>query len=83
MVITLRNVPEDVAFKLSGLAKKKNLSREQYIKDLLEQAALSEDLIRTQDRYENLVRDMAEVVSSLHACMEENNLILQRVVEKL
>lgn len=83
MTITVRNVPEDVAVKLSSLARKKNISREQYVRDLLEQTVLSENLIRTEDRYETLVRDMADVVSSFRECLEENNVILQRVYEKL
>ena len=83
MVITLRNVSPDIALKLSEMAKKKHMSREQYIKSLLCQVTLSEDMIKLEDRYENLVKDLAEVMLSINACMEENNIILEKVIEKL
>lgn len=83
MVITLRNVSPDIALKLSEMAKKKHMSREQYIKSLLCQVTLSEDMIKIEDRYENLVKDLAEVMLSINVCMEENNLILEKVIEKL
>lgn len=69
--------------KAEWISQKENLSREQYIMDLLEQDALSEDLIQTKDRYENLVRDMMDVMSSMNTYLEENNLILQKVMGKL
>ena len=59
------------------------MSREQYIKSLLCQVTLSEDMIKIEDRYENLVKDLAEVMLSINACMEENNIILEKVIEKL
>ena len=83
MVITLRNVSPDIALKLSEMAKKKHMSREQYIKSLLCQVTLSEDMIKIEDRYENLVKDLAEVMLSMNSCMEENNIILEKVIEKL
>lgn len=83
MVITLRNVSPDIALKLSEMAKKKHMSREQYIKSLLCQVTLSEDMIKIEDRYENLVKDLAEVMLSINVCMEENNIILEKVIEKL
>ncbi len=83
MVITLRNVSPDIALKLSEMAKKKHMSREQYIKSLLCQVTLSEDMIKIEDRYENLVKDLAEVMLSINSCMEENNIILEKVIEKL
>lgn len=54
------------------------MSREQYIKSLLCQVTLSEDMIKIEDRYENLVKDLAEVMLSINACMEENNIILEK-----
>lgn len=83
MVITLRNVSPDIALKLSEMARKKHMSREQYIKNLLFQITLSEDIVKIEDRYENLVKDLAEVMLSINACMEENNVILEKVIEKL
>lgn len=83
MVITLRNVSPEIALKLSEMAKKKHMSREQYIKSLLCQVTLSEDMIKIEDRYENLVKDLAEVMLSINVCMEENNIILEKVIEKL
>ena len=83
MVITLRNVSPDIALKLSEMAKRKHMSREQYIKSLLCQVTLSEDMIKIEDRYENLVKDLAEVMLSINSCMEENNIILEKVIEKL
>lgn len=83
MVITIRNVSPDVGLKLSHIAKKKKISREEYLRELLLQVTIEEDLKIVENKYENLVRDLADMIEVTNQQLEMNNMLLERVMSKL
>lgn len=53
--LRLRNVDAAALAKLAQVAEKKHLSRNEYIKRLIESAAFSSELQRIEEKYEELL----------------------------
>lgn len=76
MDVKIRNVSAEVVLKINEIARNKKISREELLRRYLKQLALEEDLSRTEDRYESLVRLLIDR-------LEENNQVMQEVVDKI
>ena len=72
--ILVRDLDPYVLQKLGEEAKKKNMSREAYVRVILTQTAMMPDLKAMDERYENLVK---EVVGRL----EYQNEVLEKAVD--
>ena len=72
-VITIRNLPLDVQAKLNDMARKKGLSREEFLRRQLNQIAIEEEVRNTEEKYQNLVYLMLE-----H--LEKNNKLMEDIV---
>ena len=73
MDIKIRNVPYHVVSRLDFYAKKKEISREQYLRNELETIAMSAEMRATEDRYENLIKKLLEIVEHNNEVLEKNN----------
>ena len=59
------------------------MSREEYLRELLLQVTIEEDLKIVENKYENLVRDLADMIEVTNQQLEMNNMLLERVMSKL
>lgn len=75
-VITIRNLPLDVEAKLTDMARRKGLSREEFLRRQLQQIAIGDEVRRTEEKYENLVHLILER-------LEENNRFMEDVVNTM
>lgn len=72
--IQVRNLPDEIIYKLDSMAKKKKMSREQFLRERLKAMTLEIELKSQEDRF-------AGIVDVLLERLEENNLVMQDAVE--
>ena len=81
MYIKIRNVPYHVVARLDFYAKKKEISREQYLRNELETIAMSAEMRATEDRYENWIKKLLEIVEHNNEVLEKNNYLMEEFME--
>lgn len=81
--IDVRNLPEDVALKLSDKAKRLGISREAYTRDILTMAANADILEETEEKYKTLVKEMINLSKEQGEIIERNTIMMQLLYEKL
>lgn len=74
--IQIRNVPDDVAFKLNEMAASKGLSREAFLRKYFKKLATETEILFTEDKFGNLVNVLLDR-------LEENNIIMEQCVQTM
>lgn len=74
--ISVRGLDDAAAKKLSSMAHKKHMSREAYLREQLETLAIAGEIKALENKYENLVRDIADVIM-------ENTNVLEQVMKEM
>ena len=59
--ISIRGIDGAAVVKLGEMARKKHMSRESYLRQQLEMLAMFGELKEIENKYENLVKDIAEI----------------------
>ena len=71
MDIYIRNIDPGIKIKLKENAKKKGISLNEYVKNILETAALSIEVTSLDDKYSNLTKELLSIytgiIISIHA----------------
>ena len=81
--ISIRGIDGAAVVKLGEMARKKHMSRESYLRQQLEMLAMFGELKEIENKYENLVKDMAEIIKltinkgSKDGIQEDMNVILK------
>ena len=60
--ISIRGIDGAAVVKLGEMARKKHMSRESYLRQQLEMLAMFGELKEIENKYENLVKDIAEII---------------------
>ena len=81
--ILIRNVDESVALRLNALAKKKNMSREAYIRDLFNSVSVSGELRELDFKYANLVELLSDQAKMLSDIIDRNTYVIEMVQERM
>lgn len=71
MEIKIRNVEPYAVQKIDELARKKNMSRNSYLKKQLEAIALIGEIRQVERRYESLVQSLVEVIKDNTTAYEQ------------
>ena len=69
--------------KIDETAKKKNLSREEYLRRYLTKISELEDVIQLDEKYANLVAVLSDRMEQANEIIEVNTMILEKVSQKL
>ena len=69
MEIKIRNIPEDQLLRIDYNAKKKGVSREEYLRQLIKETAEKDILVVKENQYR-------EVLDRLITAIEENNQLM-------
>ena len=77
--IIIRNLEPVVIQKIEELAKKKNLSREEYLRRYLTKLSELEEVIRLDEKYANLVAALSDRMEQANDIIEINTMLLQRI----
>ena len=81
--IKIRNLDPVILKKIDETAKKKNLSREEYLRRYLTKISELEDVIQLDEKYANLVAVLSDRMEHANEIIEVNTMILEKVSQKL
>ena len=81
--IKIRNLDPVILKKIDETAKKKNLSREEYLRRYLTKISELEDVIQLDEKYANLVAVLSDRMEQANEIIEVNTIILEKVIQKL
>lgn len=81
--IKIRNLDPVILKKIDETAKKKNLSREEYLRRYLTKISELEDVIQLDEKYANLVAALSDRMEQANEIIEVNTMILEKVSQKL
>ncbi len=81
--IKIRNLDPVILKKIDETAKKKNLSREEYLRRYLTKISELEDVIQLDEKYANLVAVLSDRMEQANEIIEVNTMILEKVSQKL
>lgn len=82
-VITIRNIDDGVSQSLVSMAKRKGLSREEFLRRQLESIAVSGEIKETEERYRNLVVMLMSKLQDMEDIIERNSVLMEDVMEVL
>lgn len=86
MDIYIRNIDPGIKIKLKENAKKKGISLNEYVKNILETAALSIEVTSLDDKYSNLTKELLSIYTSIieknTSVIAENNYILSKLIKE-
>lgn len=81
--IIIRNLEPVVLQKIDELAKKKKISREEYLRRYLTKVSELEDVVQLDEKYSNLISALSERMEQANDVIEINTMFLQRVEDYL
>lgn len=84
MDVCIRKVDPVAIKKIDELAKRKGISRNEYLKKHIEQMAITiiKDISETEDKYANLVETVVDRLEQANDIIQENSIMLKRVIEQ-
>lgn len=82
MDVCIRKVDPVAIKKIDELAKRKGISRNEYLKKHIEQIAIIKDISETEDKYANLVETVVDRLEQANDIIQENSIMLKRVIEQ-
>lgn len=77
--IIIRNLEPVVLQKIDELAKKKKISREEYLRRYLTKVSELEDVVQLDEKYSNLISVLSERMEQANDVIEINTMFLQRM----
>lgn len=83
MEIKIRGLDETVGLRLKELATKKKMSRESYLREVLNTLAVSGELMELDYKYANLVKTLADLNQMYTDIIDKNTYILEEVLDRL
>lgn len=75
--IQVRNIDEYTFNKLNEMAEKAGMTREGYLRKMLSNYALSEEIKRVEDKYTTLVKNLVEYIQMQGEIIEQNRFKLK------
>lgn len=86
MDIYIRNIDPGIKIKLKENAKKKGISLNEYVKNILETAALFIEVTSLDDKYSNLTKELLSIYTGIieknTSVIAENNYILSKLIKE-
>lgn len=83
MNISIRNIDPVAIKKIDELAKKKGISRNEYLKMYIQQIAIIKDINEMDNKYSNLVDAITDRLKQANDVIHENNMMMERMIDKL
>ena len=80
--LRLRNVDAAVLAKLEQIAEKKGLRRNDYIKQIIENAAYSSELLLLDEKYEALVAMVLQIIETNASEISRLTSLIERMADK-
>lgn len=79
--IKVRNLEKTTIQKLDSLAQAKGMTREAYLRAVLESLAISGEVAKVEDKYINLVRTLSEKMQYQTEIIEANTMAMNDILD--
>lgn len=79
MDIKIRNVDPVAIKKIDELAKKKGISRNEYLKNQISKIAVMKETKEVENRYSNLVNAVVDRLEQSNDVIRENSVLLEKI----
>ena len=79
--VKIRKIDQSVLMQLDELASKKGMSRESYLRSHIYSLVISQEIRAVEDKYENLVRLIADQAAYQNEVIERNNMLYEKLIE--
>ncbi len=80
MNISIRDVDPVALAKVDELAKKKGISRNEYLKKQIAKIAVIKDVEEIENKYYNLVNALADRLEQSNDIIQENSKVLEKII---
>lgn len=79
--IIIRNVDDDIIFRINEMARKKGISREEFLRNMLKTISLSGELKELDYKYANIVNLLVDQSNMLSDVIDRNTYVLETLYE--
>ena len=80
MNISIRDVDPVAIKKIDELAKKKGISRNEYLQIYIQQIAIVKDINEIEEKYTNLIDVLTDRLEQANDVIQENSLLIKRLI---
>ena len=81
--IQVRNLDEYTMMRISEMAKEAGMTKEGYLRKVLQNFALSGEVKAAEDKYSSLVESLSQYIEMQGDIIEQNMLLIREIKEKL
>lgn len=81
--VKVRGIEPSVLQKIDEQAAEKGLSRESYLRNVIRNLSVAGEIKAVEDKYENLVVALSEIIINQNEIIERNNYLYEEVMKKL
>lgn len=81
--IKVRNLDPVVVDKIDSLARRKGISREEYIRRYLASLSTMEDVVEVEDKYRRLIDVLVERLDFSDTIIESNTELLEEIKKRI
>lgn len=81
--IKIRKVSDSTILKIDELAKNKKVSREEYLRGVLEDVAAAPALSELDNKYASLVKVLSDEMKLMNDIIDKNNFLFEKIIEKI
>lgn len=81
--LLIRNIDEYTYLKISEFAEEAGMKRETYLRQILQNFAISGQVKAMEDKYTSLVNSLTEYIKMQGDIIEQNTILLNKIMEGL
>jgi hypothetical protein len=81
MEIKIRNIDESIAAQIDTQAKKLEISRQEYLKNVIDRLAISPKLIEAENTFNSIMKQALNVIDQNTYALNQNSQILENLIE--
>lgn len=82
MNISVRDIDPVAIKKIDELAKKKGISRNEYLKNQISKIAVMKETEEVEDKYSNLVNVIVDRLEQSNDVIRENSVLLEKIRQR-
>ena len=81
--IQIRNLDKKTVAAITEMARKRNLSREEFLRRTLIQLTQEQTVRETEEKYATLISKLEDVLQDNMKVIERNNFLFEDILEKI
>lgn len=79
----IRGIDQTKAERIDELAEKKGISREEYMRRVINDLSVSGELKELESKYESLVMLLGDQAQMMNDVIEKNSYVMEKILQKM